>query len=516
MSLMTELERGRGQSSQWLRPRVTSQGAIRYLQTVRERWWLVVLAVVVAVAVAGLYVTTASKVYEAEADLLITPASNSDQTLTGLGLITESADPTQNISTAARLARTLAVAQATRDRLPEGGSAESILENIEVEPIAQSNLVAVRSKAGTAQGAAALANGFAEAVVQVRTTQLHREIATTLPRLQQQLEGVSADGRTTAEEVLADRVAALQALSAADDPTIRVASPATAPGSPASPKPKLAVAAAIIAGLIIGIGAAIALQALDPRLRREEQLRELFRLPVLARIPDLHVNRRLGPLAPDRLTPAAAEAYRTLRATLLATHTGQRRSFLVTSSSPGETKTTSAMNLAYALAHSGAQVILIEGDMRRPTLSTTLGMRPTAGVGSVLMNRVDLEDALVNVPGYPENLRFLLAEPSAAALADRLSLPSAAELVSDAEVLADWVVVDSPPLTEVIDALPLAQQVGGVVILAQLRRSRLNRLADLGEVLAQGGVEPAGLVVVGDDRASDESPYVTAGIAPAR
>lgn len=535
---------GRAQpSASWLQPRVRSQGAIRYVQTIRDRWWLVLLATVVAVLAALVYLAGAPRVYQAEADLLITPVSNGDATTAGLGLITESTDPTQDISTSARLASTPAVAQAAKVSLRSTRSAEAILGDITAEPIAQSNLVAIQATAGTADGAARLANAFARAVVQVRTTQLRQEIAALLPRLQGQLAQLPASQRSGPGS-LGERISGLQALASGSDPTVRLAAPATPPASPSSPRPKLAVAAGIVAGVIVGIGAAFALQALDPRLRREEQLRELFRLPLLARIPDVHrvpepVGRlrrpatrsrvsaarrglartvarlpfahagRPGPLTPDQLTPTAVEAYRTLRATLAATIGGERRSFLITSSSPGEGKTTTAINLAYSLAHAGNQVILIEGDMRRPTMANALGVRPMMGVGAVLIKRAELEQALITTRQYGENLRFLLAEPTATALADRLSLPTAAELVADAEAIADCVVIDSPPLTEVIDALPLAQQVGGVLVMTRMRTSRLNRLADLGEILAQGGVTPVGLAMVGVERHTDSLGYAS-------
>lgn len=491
---------GRG-TARWLRPRVETEGAVRYLATIREWWWLILLTTILAVGIAAAYVATAEKVYRADADLLITPVSSGDPATAGLGLITESSDPTQVVSTAARLVATPAAAAATRVRLRLDRSPQEILDAVRVEPIAQSNLVAVTAEADTAAGAARLANAFAESAIAVRTQQMHAQIAARLPALRERLEALPPEERTGAGS-LGERISGLEALATASDPTIRVATRALAPGSPASPQPKLAIAAGLLGGLIVGLGAAFASQALDPRLRREEQLRELFQLPLLARVPRLPGTRNRGPLPPERLTPAAIEAYRTLRATLAATVGEEARSVLITSSSPGEGKTTAAINFAESLAAAGHHVLLIEGDLRRPTIGEALGMHPAVGVGAVLVKRATLSEAVVASPEYGENLGFLLVERSSVSLADRLSLPTARQLVAEAETIADYVVIDSPPLTEVTDALPLAQEVDAVVILARIGVSRLNRLVELGETLAQGNVEPAGLVVIGRERAA--------------
>src|SRR3954447_12916383 len=288
-------------TAEWLRPPTESEGLGRYIATVRERWWLVVLTTIVAVALALAYVVIAPKVYEGEADMLVTPVSSGDATTAGLGLIADSSDPTQDISTAARLVATTSVAKLVKDRLRLPGSPEDILGDIVVEPIAQSNLVAVRASQDSAAKAAGLANAFAQAAVDVRTTQLHEEIAAQLPQLTERLRA--------GQESLSPRVSALTSLSAGSDPTIRVATSASPPSSPSAPKPKLALAAGLLGGLILGLGAAFASQALDPRLRREEQIRELFRLPLLARVPKLAAARPGQPVPPSKLSAAAVEAY---------------------------------------------------------------------------------------------------------------------------------------------------------------------------------------------------------------
>jgi succinoglycan biosynthesis transport protein ExoP len=491
-----------GAGSAWLNPRMEAQGAVRYLDTMRERWWLVVLTTILAVAIASVYVATAPKRYTAEADLLVTPIAGNEAASSGLGLISTTNDPSQTVSTAARLVSTYAVAAETAANLHAREPPQALLGDIKAEPIASSSLVAVQAVRGSAKQAAELADAFAAAAVNVGTSQLHTAIGVQLPLLKRRLASLPA-AEQTGPGTLGERVASLEALAAAPDPTLRVASSATPPPGPSSPKKKLALAAGLVGGLIIGLGAAFASQALDPRLRREEQLRSLFRLPLLARIPRVETRRGDGPLVPSRLTPAASEAFRTLRATLAATVGEGVQSVLITSSSEAEGKSSTAINFAEALALAGQRTLLIEGDLRRPTIARALGIQPIMGIGAVLVNDVSMEDAIVTTSEYGPNLGFLLVERNAPSLADRLSLPTARKLVSDAEALSDVVVIDSPPLTQVIDALPIAQEVDAVLIMARVGTSRLNRLVTLGEILDQGGITPAGIVVIGHEYATE-------------
>jgi polysaccharide biosynthesis transport protein len=238
-------------------------------------------------------------------------------------------------------------------------------------------------------------------------------------------------------------------------------------------------------------------------LRREEQLRRLYGLPILARIPKDAKAHGGGALAPESLSPSTIEAYRTLRATLSASRRSVgSTSVLVTSPSPSEGKTTSAINLASSLALAGNKVILIEADLRRPAIGEALGVEPRHGTGSVLLETVELEEALETTSAYGRYLQLLVADYSGAAsgwMADRLFLPSTHRIVDEAKKLADYVIIDSPPLSEVIDALPLAQRADAVLVVVRLGKTQLTKLAHLAELLSRHSIRPAGFAVVGGD-----------------
>src|SRR4051794_4694807 len=452
----------------WRRPRVEAQTLSRYIQTIRERFWLIMATVLLTTLAAGAYLVVANKVYEGEADLLITPVPSDDPVLSGLGLIKDSNDPTRDVETAARLATTRDVAQRVRQQLKLSDSTRTILKRVQADPVAQSNLVAITARDTSPAKARDLANAFGDSVVADRTGKLRQQLAQEIPRLRQRIAqgGDAGNG----PDSLRSRLTQLETLQASGDPTIRFETRATAPPSPSSPRPLRTIVAGILAGLVLGIGGAFAMRAIDPRLRREEQLRELYNLPILARVPKEkrartsalgprrfrvgpHRRRRLA-LGPRQLSPTTLESYRTLRAMLTASHassrdngTGRAHSILVTGPSPSEGKTTTAINIASSYALAGQRVILIEADFRRPTVGEALGVRPTIGIGKVLLGTASLEEALVPVSPFGDALRVLLVDRAGDWLAVVRSLPRAGNAPAGPLRPGDRVVACAPAPT---------------------------------------------------------------------
>jgi polysaccharide biosynthesis transport protein len=476
------------------RSAVRSRGLARYYQTVLEHWRLVIGCVVVTLAAAVIYVVLTPKTYQAEAQMLVAPVSSDNTALVGLPVLHATSDPTRDVLTATTLITTPQIAAGVIQALHLSESPTKLLQKVTAVPVGQSNLVAIQATASSARRAQVLANEFAHQVVVTRSAALRTAVANVLPGLKAQLATVPPADRTGVGS-LGDQVQQLEQMQAGGDPTITFASPATLPSGPSSPKTKLALLAGLIGGLIIGIGAAFAFDAFDPRLRREQQLRELFDLPVLARMPREPL-RREQPLLPGDLSFGATEAFRTLRA--MVTSRGSPRAVLVTGSSTAEGKTTTAINLAAALAQGGSHVILIEADLRRPSIAAALQITPKTGTEDVLVNTGELDEALTPVSTDDALVAVLPVRRSSEHLADRLTFAAARRLIGRAKELADFVVVDAPPLTAVIDALPFAEAVDDILIVARIGSSNLNRLSQLNELLLDQGTAPTGFVVVGD------------------
>jgi non-specific protein-tyrosine kinase len=442
------------------------------------------------------YTSVAHKTYTAEADLLVTPVAADDPNLIGLPLVRETADPTADVLTVAKLVNSPAVASLVAKQL--GGNPNALLNHITATPVTESEIIAVQSSASSPAEATKLADAFAQQTVQARTNAMHAQLRTLIPTLEASMRGLTPSERAG----LANQLAVLETLRASPDPTVRVSSPATPPSSPASPNRRLSLAAGGFAGLIIGLLVVLAVDALDPKLRDEDQLREIYDLPLLARVP----KQRSGkfPLTPRELTPPVSEAFRTLRAGFTVRQADRKRgkakrgsAILVTGDAAADGKTTTALNLAVSLVAAGKQVIIIESDLRRPSIGQALRVRAPRGLAEVLLGKTELVEALVWIRAYGPQLELLLATTADMREIDRISPESARQLVREARTMCDFVVIDSPPMTDVTDALAFAEEADDVLLVARVGNSHVRKMSDLGELLTRQGIVPSGVVLVG-------------------
>src|SRR6202012_4608769 len=372
------------------------------------------------------------------------------------------------------------------------------LAKVTATPIGQSNLLAIQATSDSAAGAQQLANAFADPVGVPPTATLHAALATAIPGLQAQLQSETPAERVT-NSTLTSELSELEQLKGSPDPTITIAARAGLPPAPYTPRTKLALIAGLIAGLVLGVGGAFLLDALDPRLRREDELRQIFNALILAGIPrEPSHNRSAGPLLPTDLSFAGHEGYRSLRTFLAARAGNEPRAARLTGSAPGEGKTTTAIGLATALAQGGASVILIEADLRRPAIGTALGLNPEFGTEHLAQGSVELEQALTPIVLDGAELQVVAVKRPSDHIAERLSFDFSQRLVEHAKELADFVVIDSPPITAVVDALPLAKYVDDVIIVSRLGVSKLAKIPELYDMLMNYGAPPLGFVVIGE------------------
>lgn len=479
------------------------QSLLRYLLVLRERVWVIAACTILALVAAIIYIAVAPRTYQAQAVLEVQAASANNAVLSALPVLHQTGDPTEDVLTGASLLTTQPVAEAVVRTYHLKMSAADALGDVSATPIGQAGLVAVQATADSPVTAQRLATGFVNESIALSTARMHAAIQRELPTLQNQLAAVPATQKYGPGS-LGEEVDQLQQLLYQNDPTLVSAAPASLPTGPSSPQKKLSLIAGLIGGLLVGIGAAFLFHALDPRVRREEQVRDRFGLSILARIPKEAQGRRPRPLLPTEMTPAAREGYRTLRTILAArARSAGARAVLVTGSAPGEGKSTTAIGLAAALAHGGARVILIEADLRKPTFAATFNLESFQGLEAVLAGRIELSKALIprRIDGDP--LLVLPARPSTAGI----SVAVVDRVIGDAKKLADFVVIDSAPLTEVIDGLPFAQAADEVVIVSRLEQTRLSKLDQLDDLLVQHGVVRTGVVLIGDHPSRHVSYY---------
>jgi capsular exopolysaccharide synthesis family protein len=477
----------------------------RYVEAVREHWLFIFVLVALAVGTAATYSLTASKRYEAGVDVLVTPVAN-DEAFLGINVLRQASDPNRDVITAARLVKTHEVADGVRARLGSNLSRNELLGLIEVKPVGQANMIRIVASTGTARGAAVVANSFADALIDQRTEQFQAELQAAIARLRRSLRALPPSARSSGEAVaIQERLAGLSSLRGARDPTLTVVIRAVPPDSAVWPKTELSIGIAFLAALLLGIGLVVGLEMVNPRVKDEDELLFVQLLPILARVPLLRRKQARDYLAGRKPLPADAwEAYRTLRANLAAgtPENSFPRTILVTSAMAGDGKTMASVNLAITLAAAGVNVVLVDGDLRRPGVSTVFRVpSPQNGFVDLFMREAPDTPKLVSVDGYGEHLRLLLSSPVDADLVDFLEPRRVRWLLAQLEDEAEVVIIDSPAVTEVADALTLADAVEAVLIAVRLGHTRRDNLSELRRLLSQRGIAPLGFVVTTRQRA---------------
>jgi Mrp family chromosome partitioning ATPase len=497
-------ELGRPEEQSWINPTAEKGGISQYLEAIRGDWWLIIVAVIACVGATLLILSRSEKTYEATAFVVISPVSDREGSFAGLSILRDSNDPARNLETLAKVITTPAVATRVKAITKVQDTPRELLRGVQVVPVAQSDLLAITASSSSPRFAQRLANAFAEATVRHRTTQLHtqvdRLIAGLRPLVRRQ-RGRAADRQDRSQRVIAERLAQLEALRIGPDPTVRLETSAELPRAPASPKPALSIAVSLIAGLLTGLAAVFGMQLLDPRVRSERQLRELYRLPVLARIPK--VRDRLGRHHESRAT-IAQNSYQSLRVALIGAGggSGSGRSIMLTGPSAKDGKTTTAIGLARTFANTGQRATLIEADARRPSIGKAMGVTPSSGLLGVMSGSSTMSEALVHPEGEVESLNVLLVEQAGGWLPDVLIPTTADRLLTELDETSDWIIIDSPPLGRVIDALPLAILADQLLLVVRLGKSQVSELKRLTDTLDQYSIRPTGFVLIGAQQRS--------------
>jgi capsular exopolysaccharide synthesis family protein len=235
--------------------------------------------------------------------------------------------------------------------------------------------------------------------------------------------------------------------------------------TPVTPRPKVNLLVGGFLGLVVGLAVALVIDAMDRTVKTPVQAGELFRTPLLGLAPRAKAARESAlELADDQLN-AVGEAYRALRTSIrFVDFERPLKSILVTSPVAGEGKTTTALNLAVAVAKGGERVILVDADLRRSSLGEVLSIEPGVGLTSVVTRRVALIDALQDWRGLLTVLPCGALPPNPSEL---LGSQRMADLLRELEGMADLVVVDAPPVLPVTDAVVLATLVQGVLLVGR-------------------------------------------------
>ncbi len=268
-----------------------------------------------------------------------------------------------------------------------------------------------------------------------------------------------------------------------------VVGPPTLPTDPISPNPLRNLFLGGILGLLLGLAIAVIRELLDTSVKTVEDVEAVVDAPVLGGIA-FDANTTRTPLVSSLSSHAPrVEAFRVLRTNLqFVDIDAGSKVFVVTSSVPGEGKSTTATNVAIAMAQAGQEVLLMDGDLRRPQVAHMLGLENVVGVTTVLLGKIDVEDAIQN--HHASGLNVLAAGAIPPNPSELLQSNAMAELLSRLRRTYDTIIIDSPPLLPVTDAALLAQQTDGAVVVTWHGKTSREQLAGAAQRLARRGRPP--------------------------
>ena len=402
------------------------------LAVIRQRWRLIAACVVLAVAAAVAVTLTTTPVYEARARIYMSAERTSGSSNGSVFVLTS-----EDLDTYVSILDTPAVLGPLRKEL---GLEPGHPVQVSAQTSGSTSILNITARASDGQEAADVANEVGPQLGKVAG-----EFSTLL--------------KSSGQKVVSTPI-----------------QPATAPSRPVSPDPVRNIGLGLLAGLVLGLGLALIRHALDTKVRGEEDIRAHSDAPMLAGLPLESRGSKRGLISVEEDPHGRhAEAVRRLRTNLMFVDvTTGRHSFVVTSAVPGEGKTTTAVNLALAMADSGRRTLLIDADLRNPSVAKTLAMEGSVGLTTVLLGDADVHDVIQTwgsagmdvLPAgpIPPNPSELLGSAPMEALLTRLVQEY------------DFVLIDSPPVVPVIDAVVIERLTGGLLMVVGVDRTKKKDL----------------------------------------
>jgi succinoglycan biosynthesis transport protein ExoP len=511
------------------------------LRFVRRRWVVLVGIPIIAVLVSiGVSLHT-RKEYDATAQVELTPnTSNVVAALLNPAANSTSADPERDLNTAVSQITIAPVGQRVVSQLHLHEPVDTLLREVDANLEGTTNIVDVIVTDANPQRAQAISNAFANQFVVYRAQYLRDQYNQAVSQGQIEYKALTPVQKAgTVGVQLQNKLQALQQDANLQTSDAQLLQSATVPTSPSKPKKAEDAILALILGLILAVAVAVVLELIDGRLRGEEEAREISGLATLAVVPRPRGGRmaklssrsresssgsdggRKSPGAAlkgaakgqDRLSldPQQVDSLRALAVNLSFFRSGRdAHTLMISSTREMDGKTSVTLGLAAAFAELGKRVIAVECDMRRPRYADYLSLPATPGLSSVLTGLIPASEALLAIdarslrPARSDartslpRFSVLPSGPAPANPRAMLSAPVTAELIEELRSQADMVLIDTPAIGLLNDAVPLIAQVDGVVLVARVEHATREGLQRTCRILRQLDANVLGLVVTGE------------------
>jgi capsular exopolysaccharide synthesis family protein len=483
-----------------------------YLQVLRYRKWSVLAIAAVVILSALAFTFQQTPMYTSDAQVNVTSFS--------LQAVQQGQALPPNMDTEKGIADSEAVASIVKENLGLNVSTKTLLDNLSVSVPTNTEILQMGYSSPKANQAQQIAQAFADGYLQFRKQGAIARVHAAVQPYQLRVRRVDGRLRRLATQIartsdpatlqrlqsqanaLQQRKGALQTQVASITPAASVdvgslVAPAELPSAPSSPSLIKNMLLAVLVGFALGIGVAFLRERLDEHFTDRAELQAHVGASVLAVVPKVRGSQgRVAPILLSSSMPqsVAADAYRTLRAGVLfaASRTGAKV-ILVTSAFEGEGKTTTAANLAVALAQAGKRVILLSADLRKPRLHEFFGGSSPIGLATVLAGQTTIDRALV--PSSIDELQILFSGGVRENAAELIGSEAMGRVLDDLRERSDFVIVDAAPILLVADTSSLLPHTDGVLLVVDPAVSTRAAADDVREQLDQLQARRIGVVI---------------------
>ncbi len=468
----------------------------------RRRWWILVICPVIAGGIA--YQASKQPAKYSTASTLLFQVPNFDRILYGISFESPSIDPARQAQTNLSLASLPVLAHRTAAAIG-GVSASRVAADVKVSQQSRSDMYAVTATDRNPTLAARIANVYATQYVQFSKESALTRLAAAKAVIDGQIAGLSAAARRgPSGQALQRRSARLGLVKSLENGNAEIAGNAGVPTVPAASRRSKNAKYGAIVGLLIGLLIVFWIGRRDRRIRDAASIEDAYGVPLLGTVSDAQAGT-LGAARVGR-SEDTGDAFDLLRASLLYFNVDRDiHTLLVASASSREGRTTVALQLAIAEAMAGSgRVLLLEADLRAPAVALALGEPAGPGLSEVLSRSASLQDALRNVhvgrseDGASPGARISVL-PAGAVPPNPLELIESESMTWLMNTLADsfdLIVIDSPPVSVVPDAIPLLARVSGVVLVGRIGVTTRGAARSMSEQLVQVGAHTLGVVAM--------------------